>query len=43
DQSANSVWLQAGITMNFNGKTLYGFNHPVVQNAIETNLANSNP
>ncbi|CAG8471517.1 11829_t:CDS:2 [Scutellospora calospora] len=43
DQSANSVWSQVGITMNFDGETLYRFNHPVVQNAIQINLANSNP
>src|SRR6185312_16073508 len=28
---------QAGITMHLDGETLFGFNHPVVQNTVQTN------
>ncbi|CAG8825762.1 9476_t:CDS:2, partial [Cetraspora pellucida] len=28
DQSANGVWAQAGIAMQLDGESLYGFNHP---------------
>ncbi|CAG8454449.1 1456_t:CDS:2 [Cetraspora pellucida] len=41
DQSANGVWAQAGIAMQLDGESLYGFNHPSVQYILQTNLADS--
>lgn len=41
DQSANGVWAQAGIAMQLDGESLYGFNHPSVQHILQTNLADS--